>query len=223
MTMKPNLRKFALSTHITLSVGWIGAVFAYLVLVIAAMSSQGDQTLRAAWIAMELIGWYLIVPLALAALLTGLVMSLGTPWGLFRHYWILVSFMLTIVATVVLMQHMLTVSFFAGVAATTDSANVSELRGSLRGELLHAGVGVILLLAIQMLNVYKPQGMTSYGRQRASRVALPTRSVDDARLRPSRETAGRTPRWAQVVGIHAIGLVLLLLVFHLTSGGMGSH
>jgi hypothetical protein len=53
--MKPNLRKFALSTHITLSVGWIGAVFAYLVLVAAAMTSQGAQTLRAAWIAMELI------------------------------------------------------------------------------------------------------------------------------------------------------------------------
>lgn len=221
--MKPNLRKFALSTHITLSVGWIGAVFSYLVLVAAAMTSQGDETLRAAWVAMELIGWYLIVPLALAALLTGLVMSLGTPWGLFRHYWVLISFMLTIVATVVLMQHMATVSFFAGVAATTDSANVSEPRGALRGELLHAGVGVVLLLAIQMLNVYKPQGMTAYGWQKVSQVALPTPSTDDARLRPSRGTASRTPRWVQVVGIHAIGLVLLFVVFHLTSGGLGSH
>jgi len=221
--MKPNLRKFALSTHITLSVGWIGAVLAYLVLVAAAMTSQGDQRLRAAWIAMELIGWYLIVPLALAALLTGLVMSLGTPWGLFRHYWVLISFLLTIVATAVLMRHMPTVSFFAGLAATADSANVSELRGALRGELLHAGVGVALLLAIQMLNVYKPQGMTAYGRQRVSQAALPIRSTDDARQRPIRGAASRTPRWVQVVGIHAIGLVLLLVVFHLASGGMGSH
>jgi hypothetical protein len=223
MTMKPNLRKFALSTHITLSVGWIGAVFAYLVLVAAAMTSQGAQTLRAAWIAMELIGWYLVVPLALASLLSGLVISLGTPWGLFRHYWVLISFMLTIVATVVLLQHMPTVSFFAGVAATTDSGNVSDLRGALRGELLHAGVGVVLLLAIQMLNVYKPQGMTAYGRQKVSQVALPTRSTDDASLKPSRGPASRTPRWVQVVGFHAIGLALLFVIFHLTSGGMGSH
>ena len=221
--MRPNLRKFALSTHITLSVGWIGAVFAYLVLVAAAMTSQGAQTLRAAWIAMELIGWYLIVPLALASLLSGLVISLGTPWGLFRHYWVLISFMLTIVATVVLLQHMPTVSFFAGVAATTDSGDVSELRGALRGELLHAGVGVVLLLAIQMLNVYKPQGMTAYGRQRVSQVALPTRSTDDASLTPSRGPASRTPRWVQVVGFHAIGLALLFVIFHLTSGGMGNH
>jgi heme/copper-type cytochrome/quinol oxidase subunit 2 len=186
------------------------------------MTSHDDQTLRAAWIAMELIGWYLIVPLALAALLSGLVMSLGTPWGLFRHYWVLISFMLTIAAIVVLVQHMPTVSFFAGVAATTDSAHVSELRGALRGELLHAGFGVVLLLAIQMLNVYKPQGMTAYGRQQ-SQVAVATRSTDGARLKPVRRTASRTPRWVQVVGIHAIGLALLFVVLHLTSGGMGSH
>lgn len=222
MTMTPNLRKFALSAHITLSVGWIGAVFAYLVLVAAAMTSQGAQTLRAAWIAMELVGWYLIVPLALASLLSGLVISLGTPWGLFRHYWVLISFVSTIVATVVLLQHMPTVSFFAGIAATTDSGNVSELRGALRGELLHAGVGVILLLAIQMLNVYKPQGMTAYGRRRVTQVASPTRPTHDARLKPSRP-ASRTPRWVQVVGFHAVALALLFVIFHLTSGGMGSH
>jgi hypothetical protein len=223
MTMSPGLRKFALSTHITLSVGWIGAVCAYLVLVVEAMTSQSDQRLRAAWIAMELINSYLIVPLALAALLTGLIMSLGTRWGLFRHYWVLISFMLTIVATVVLMQHMPTVSFFAGVAATTANANVGELRDALRGELLHAGAGVVLLLAIQMLNVYKPQGMTAYGRRTVSQVALADPSTDDARLRPGRGTASRTPRWVQVVGIHAIGLVLLLVVIHLTSGGIGRH
>ena len=223
MTMNPGLRTFALTTHITLSVGWIGAVFAYLVLVAAAMTSQGDQTLRAAWIAMELIGWHLIVPLALASLLTGLVMSLGTRWGLVRHYWVLVSFMLTIVATAVLLQHMPTVSFFASVAAITDSANVSELRGALRGELVHAGVGVVLLLVIQALNVYKPQGMTAYGWRRVSQVALPSGSTDDARPRPSLGTTSRTPRWAQVAGIHAIVLVLLFVVFHLTGGGMRSH
>ena len=46
--MRPGLRKFALTTHITLSVGWIGAVLAYLVLVVAAMTRQDAQTLRAA-------------------------------------------------------------------------------------------------------------------------------------------------------------------------------
>jgi hypothetical protein len=58
MTMTPRLRKFALTVHLTFSVGWIGAVVAYLALVIAAMASHDTRTIRAAWIAMELIAGY---------------------------------------------------------------------------------------------------------------------------------------------------------------------
>ena len=159
MTMTPGLRKFALTVHLTFSVGWIGAVVAYLALGVSAVTSQDAQTVRAAWIAMELTGWFAIVPLALASLLTGLVMSLGTKWGLFRHYWVLISLVLTIFATVVLLLHMPTVSSFADVARAADSADL----GGLGGDLLHAGVGLLVLLVIQVLNVYKPRGMTPYG------------------------------------------------------------
>ena len=221
--MRPSLRKFALTTHITLSVGWIGAVLAYLVLVVAAMTRQDAQTLRAAWIAMELIGWYLIVPLAIASLLTGLVMSLGTPWGVFRHYWVLVSLVLTFVATFVLLQHMPTVSFFARVAAETDSAGVGGLRGALRGERLHAGVGLLVLLVIEVLNVYKPQGMTAYGRRRVSQVAVASDFTAGARWGQGRGSTTGAPRWVQVVGIHAIGLALLFVIRHLIGGGLRHH
>ena len=162
MTMTPRLRKFTLTAHLTVSIGWIGAVIAYLALVGAAMTSQDSQTLRAAWIAMEVIGWYVIVPLALASLLTGLVMALGTKWGLFQHYWVLISLVLTILATAVLLEHMQTVSSVAGVAAATPSAAV----GGLPGEVVHAGGGLLVLLVIQVLNMYKPRGMTPYGRRK---------------------------------------------------------
>ena len=141
MVMTPRLRKFALTAHLTCSVGWIGAVMAYLALVVAAMISQDSRTLQAAWIAMELIGWYVIVPLALASLLSGLVMALGTPWGLFRHYWVLFSLVLTILATVVLLVHMQTVSDIAGRAAETPSAAVGGPAGRIRPRRCrHAGV-----------------------------------------------------------------------------------
>lgn len=224
MTMTRSLRKLGLTTHITLSVGWIGGVAAYLVLVVAAMTSQGAQTLRAAWIAMELIGWYLIVPLALTSLLTGFVVALTTPWGLFRHYWVMISIALTIGATVVLLQHMQTVSIVARAAADTDTADLGGLRSGLRGELLHAGVGLLVLLAIEVLNVYKPVGMTAYGRRKASQVAVRSGSIGDARPAPSRGPAATTtPLWVRVVGIHAIGLVALFVVMHLVGGGMRSH
>jgi hypothetical protein len=157
--MAPGLRKLALSVHLTSSVGWIGAVVAYLALGVSAVTSRDAQTVRAAWIAMELTGWWAIVPLALAALVTGLVMALGTPWGLFRHYWVLISLVLTIFATIVLLLHMPTVSAVADRARQADGAELSGLGG----DLFHAGGGLLVLLVITMLNVYKPQGMTPYG------------------------------------------------------------
>jgi len=159
MTMTPRLRKFALAAHLTFSVGWIGTVVAYLALGVAAVTSQDAQTVRAAWIAMELTGWYVIVPLALASLLTGLVMALGTKWGLFRHYWVLISLVLTILATVVLLLHMPDVSVLADVAQEAEGARLDELGG----DLFHPGLGLVVLLVILVLNVYKPRGMTKYG------------------------------------------------------------
>jgi hypothetical protein len=178
MAMSPRLRKFALAAHLTFSMGWIGTVVAYLSLGVAAVSSQDSETVRAAWIAMELTGWYVIVPLALASLLTGLVMALGTNWGLFRHYWVLLSFMLTMFAAVVLLLHMPDVSVLADVAKEAEDATLDGLGG----DLLHPALGLVVLLVIQVLNVYKPRGMTRYGwrKQQAQRGAsAPERQVED--------------------------------------------
>src|SRR5438093_6130739 len=142
--MPPGLRKFVLAAHLTVSVGWIGAVVAYLALAVSAVTSQNVQTVRAAWIGMELTGWFAIVPLALAALLTGLVMSLGTPWGLFSHYWVLISLVLTLLATAVLLEHLPTVSHLATAARQADGA---ALHG-LGGDLFHPGVGLLVLRAV---------------------------------------------------------------------------
>jgi hypothetical protein len=170
VTLSPLLRKLALTVHLTSSVGWIGAVIAYLALGIAAVTSGDTQTIRAAWTGMELTGWWVIVPLAIAALLTGLVMSLGTRWGLFRHYWVLISLGLTSLCTFVLLVHMPSVSAMASVARTADGA---ELR-ALAGDLFHPGAGLVLLLLITGLNVYKPAGLTPCGwrKQREERRAL---------------------------------------------------
>ena len=89
MTMTPRLRKLALTVHVTSSVGWLGAVMAFLALAIVGLASQNTQTVRAVYLAAVPITWYVLVPLAVASLLTGLTSSLGTPWGLFRHYWVL--------------------------------------------------------------------------------------------------------------------------------------
>jgi uncharacterized membrane protein len=161
MTMSPGLRKFALAAHLTLSVGWIGAVAAYMALDVAAATSQDAEMLRAAYLAMESIARFVIVPLALASPLTGLVMSLGTKWGLLRHYWVLISFLLTLVATTILLVETRVISSLAEMAA--DPTTSSEDLRAMPSTLVHSVGGTILLLVILVLNVYKPQGMTRYG------------------------------------------------------------
>jgi hypothetical protein len=164
MTMTPRFNKFALTAHITFSVGWLGAIVAYLALAIAGLTVHDAQMVRAAYLSMELIGWYVIVPFSLAALLTGLVEALGTQWGLFRHYWILVKFLLTTGGTIVLLRHMQAVSRMSGLAAETalSSADFRALRIQL---VVHAAGGLLVLLAATTLSVYKPWGMTPYGRR----------------------------------------------------------
>ena len=57
MTMTPGLRKFALTAHVTSSVGWLGAVAAFLALAVAGLAVRDAQTVRASYLSMELIGW----------------------------------------------------------------------------------------------------------------------------------------------------------------------
>ncbi len=163
MTMPPPLRKFALTAHVTSSVGWLGAVVVFLALAVVGLTSQDAQTVRGAYLVMEPAAWFVLVPLAFASLLTGIVQSLGTRWGLFRHYWVLFKLLITVFATIVLLIYMQTFRFMAGVAAD-PSADLGVVRNA--SPALHAALGLLVLLVATVLAVYKPRGMTRYGRRK---------------------------------------------------------
>ena len=197
MTLGPGLRRAVLSLHLASSVGWIGAVVAYLAIGLSAGAGANAQSVTAAWIAMEVTGWYAIVPLAIASLVTGVVISLGTPWGLFRHYWVIVSLLLTLFCTVILLLHMPDVSASARAIAASGGTATAEQSGhgarsgghgsmgglsQLGADLFHPGAGLVFLLAILVLNVYKPRGLTPYGwrKQQEARARQARRATDDA-------------------------------------------
>lgn len=165
MTMTPRLRRLALTAHVVSSVGWIGAVIAFLALAVAGLTSRDAQVVRAAYLAMDLIARLVIVPAALASLLTGLVQSLGTPWGLFRHYWVLAKLLITVLATIVLLMQLEPIGYVAGAAAETTLSG-ADLRGPRIEVAAHAGGGLVVLLVPTALSVYKPRGMTGYGRRK---------------------------------------------------------
>ena len=166
MPMTPRLRKLVLTAHVTFSVGWLGAVATYLVLAITGLTSHDVELARAAYLTLERIGWVVIVPSSFAALLTGLVQSLGTEWGLFRHYWVLFKLLINLVATIVLLLYMQTLDYLGDVVAAT--ALSGRQLGGLRdpSPALHAAAALLLLLVATTLAIYKPRGMTRYGQRR---------------------------------------------------------
>jgi hypothetical protein len=160
MTMTPGLRKFVFTAHITSTVGWLGAVVVFLALAVVGLTSQDAHTARGAYLVMEPAAWFVLVPFAFASLLTGIVQSLGTEWGLFRHYWVLFKLLITVFATIVLLIYMGAFSSMARVAAD-PSADLGVVRNA--SPRLHAALALVVLLVATVLAVYKPRGMTRYG------------------------------------------------------------
>lgn len=170
MTRRPGLRKLVLTAHVVASVGWLGAAGVFLALSVVGLTSSDGDVVRAVYLAMEPASWSVLVPLGLASLLTGLVQSLGTKWGLFRHYWIVVKLVINVVAVVILLMYTQTLSSLADLAARTPAAggDLGGLRSA--SPLIHTGLGMLLLLVAATLSVYKPRGVTPYGwrKQRTS-------------------------------------------------------
>lgn len=214
MHMTPGARKLTLTAHVTSSVGWLGSVAAYLVVALAGLTSDDPQMVRAAYLVTALIGWLVIVPLSFAALATGLVQSLGTEWGLFRHYWIASKFVLTVGAIIVLLVHMQTVSRMAQIAVEV-SLSGGDHRDMRKHLVVHAIGGLIVLLTTTVLSIYKPWGRTPYGRRlQLERVAMQAGATAPAK----RESKLRR------YGLFAVVVLLVLMVvMHFIGGGFRGH
>jgi hypothetical protein len=158
--MASSLRKLGLTVHIVLSVGWVGAVAAFLALAFGALGGDAAVS-RAAYLAMEVVGRCVLLPLSVGALVSGVVQSLATNWGLFKHYWVLVKTVLTVVATVGLFVHQLTAvaegaRLASAAAPAFPTLALQALGVQLRTDALLA---LLVLLTITAIAVYKPWGL----------------------------------------------------------------
>lgn len=146
--------------HVATSVGWLGAVAAFLALVAVGLGLDGRQT-TTPFAAAAIVVWWVVVPLALCSLVTGVLSSLVSPWGLLQHYWVLTKLVLTAAATVVLMLQLPTVAALSEeppVAAATVTSSV-----------VHAVGGMVVLLGATVLGVVQPRGLTRRGARRRGR------------------------------------------------------
>lgn len=163
MNLPRVLNRFVLTVHIVTSVGWLGAVMAYLALDIVASASEEVAAMRAAYFGMDLSIRVVIAPLAIASVVSGTLNALMSPWGLFRHYWVLVKFVLTIFATTILLLEVQNVAHMAELASR--SADPRALPGSLP----HSIGGLVILITVAVLSVYKPRGLTPHGWRKQMR------------------------------------------------------
>ena len=168
--MSPGVRKVALTAHVTTSVGWLGAVAAFLALAVTGLTGDADATVRGAYVAADVLTWAVIVPLCLASLVTGVVQSVGTPWGLVRHWWVLIKLALTVVATGLLLLHTRPIGHLGRVAASGGSLG-GDLDGVRVQLLVDAAAALLVLLAATVLAVVKPRGVTRFARRAPTRRA----------------------------------------------------
>jgi hypothetical protein len=175
VTIPRRFRRVALIVHIVCSVGWLGAVLVFVGVAGVGLASTDARTARGAYLVMEPAAWVVLVPLAVASLVTGLVQSLGSSWGLFRHYWVVAKLVINVFATFVLLIYMETFDAMADLAADPTS-DLEVVRTA--SPAVHGALALVLLLVATTLAVVKPRGLTPYGRrkERERRAAVTPRA-----------------------------------------------
>lgn len=163
MVLSPVWRKLLLLLHVLTSVGFAGSAAAFLCLAVAGLAAADPVVLRGIYIAAWLVTWGVVVPLAWATLLIGVLQALGTQWRLLRHYWVIFKLGLTLVATIVLMLQAQTIGMVADMARQGDVAAVAAPR---LGMVLHAIGGIAALVIAMVLSIYKPRGLTPWSGAR---------------------------------------------------------
>lgn len=209
--MTPSLRRLSLTAHVTTSVGWLGAVASFLALSIAGLTSGDAEVVRAAYVAMNLVGAFVILPLSVLALITGIVESLGTHWGLLRYYWVIAKLVLTGAAVFVLLLHQFTAVEEAARRVGLASPGIAPEVGGLGIQLaVDAGGAVLVLLVVTALGIFKPWGLTRFGLSATRGVAAGAE-------------AARLPTGVKISLAVVLAILAAIAVIHLTGGGLGHH
>ncbi|WP_019637740.1 hypothetical protein [Paenibacillus fonticola] len=198
MTLSPSLRKLVLAIHVITTMGWLGSAAAYIPLAAYLLNNQDADTIRSAIQMMSLVVRFIVVPAAFVSLLTGVALSLGTRWGLFRHYWISFKLLFTVIAVFMLIAYLVELNHAASIAAKSilTSTDLSILKDSIH--IVHPSGGLLIVLVATVLSVYKPKGMTRYGRRKQQEIISSTEPYT-------------TPIWIRIVGSAVIVLLLLIV------------
>ncbi|MEU1039722.1 DUF2269 domain-containing protein [Streptomyces sp. NPDC005907] len=175
--MKPSrpARRACLVVHVAASASWLGLSLGLLALGITATTTSGAASVAASARSMKLFADWLLLPVALLTLVSGLLLSLSTHWGLARHRWVHTKFWLTL-ATTTATAFALRPGVNAAVAALSDGGPLPDAGDLLFGPIVSLSTYVFMTV----ISILKPWGLTRRGR-RLRGTAAGTTSADRAR------------------------------------------
>jgi hypothetical protein len=183
----PRVYKLLLTAHIITSVGWLGVVFAKLVLALTAATAASPDVSATLLVALDAVN-AAFAPASTGAIVSGVLLSLGTRWGLLQHYWVVAKLVLTVGVFGTAVQ---VVPRIVGLAVAEPT--LLRLPWAPAVLLAFAAVHLLMLAAATALAVYKPWGKTWLGRRA------------DARRRPA--ATGRGTSTASPVRFAARGSI----------------
>ncbi|WP_369211484.1 DUF2269 domain-containing protein [Streptomyces flavofungini] len=161
MKLSRPARRVTLVVHAVGAAGWLGLTLGLVALALTALSTESHAATEAAVRSMKVFTDWLVLPIALLTLLSGLLLSLGTPWGLARHRWVHTKFWLTLVATAA-SAFALRPGINDAVATVAAGDPVTDAADLAAGPLVSLGAYVFMTV----LSVLKPWGLTRRGRKR---------------------------------------------------------
>lgn len=138
-------KKWLLLVHLIFSSIMLGGAVIFLVLSIVAASTADESVYSACYTVMHVLSQTSVRASTIGTIVTGVLLSVGTHWGLFRYYWVIAKEVLTLVAIVV---------GPIGMYMWTLPARADDLGVMWTGIILQ----VISLAAIFCLSVLKPWG-----------------------------------------------------------------
>ncbi|MGW4201041.1 DUF2269 domain-containing protein [Streptomyces sp. NPDC004726] len=174
--LKRPVRRAFLVVHVSSAAGWLGLTLGLLALATAAITTESDAMTEAATRSMKVFTDWLVLPLALMTLFSGLLLALGTSWGLARHRWVLTKFCITLVTV--------TASIFAlrpGVDHAAEAVSSGSSLPNPSDLVMGPIVSFTAYLFMTAISLLKPWGLTRRGR-RLRTEATSRKAVDERSL-----------------------------------------
>jgi hypothetical protein len=164
MPVRKVARQWLLFAHVVISLGWMGAGAANVVLAVTAGMTSSSETRRACYQLINRLDFALVIPLAFGTLASGVVISLATKWGLFRYWWVLVKLVLTL-AMILFSTFGVGVWVEVSMAATASVSEASPVASTL---VVGAAANIVSFLFMTWASIAKPWPRRPGRRRRAS-------------------------------------------------------